>query len=73
MDYLSSASRSLTQVLDRAASCLGVESDNDGEGDDSESDEDFDAYYDNDGEDIDTQRYAIPFRRKSVFLLLNSH
>lgn len=56
MDYLSCASRSLTQVLDRAASCLGAESDS--EGDESDTDEDFDAYYDNDGEDIATQRYV---------------
>ncbi len=59
MDYLSSASRSLTQVLDRAASCLGAGSDSESEREGSDSDVDFDAYYDNDGEDSATQRYPI--------------
>lgn len=60
MDYLTSARHSLTQVLERAASLLGVEQDSDEEaGQDSEgseSEEDFDDYYGNDGDDLATPR-----------------
>ncbi len=58
MDYLSSASRSVTQVLERAASCLGAGQVSDGEGDNSDSDEDFDDYYANDEDDIATPRWV---------------
>lgn len=50
MDYLSSSSHSLTQVLDKAASCLGESEGSEDEGEGSDSDEDFDDYYGN-GED----------------------
>lgn len=50
MDTLSSPSHSLTQVLDKTASCLGAGQDSEGEDDEgdvaSESDDDdFDMYY----------------------------
>lgn len=58
MDYLSSASRSLTQVLERAASCLEAGQVSDEEGDYLDSDEDFDDYYANDVDDIATPRWV---------------
>ncbi|XP_064393657.1 ubiquitin-conjugating enzyme E2Q-like protein 1 isoform X2 [Halichondria panicea] len=59
MDYLSSASRSLTQVLERAASCLEAGQVSDEEGDYLDSDEDFDDYYANDVDDIATPSPSV--------------
>ena len=56
MDYLSSPSHTLTQVLDRAASCLveGEGSGDEGDTGTDDDDEDYDDYYG--GEDLTTPR-----------------
>lgn len=66
MDNLSSPSHTLTQVLDKAASCLGAGDDADSEGEDdddvgtgSESDDDdFDMYYGEEGDEPATSRLS---------------